>query len=192
MKPFREWKLLDKILLISGSTTLLLFIGYIIGTHRAPREFYLPSGYNGWVMIRYEKSGGQKCLTDEGTRRIVVGKNGIADVQEEYEGGWGKEAYFYWDGLVATEIPRDVATAEMHKTFIHGVKTGYPDHTETYRLIAPDSDTTLWDGTEISRGSTEKLDVRAGRKTVEWFYISSEPLPYGNPIPPRDTTRLTW
>jgi Family of unknown function (DUF6843) len=78
---------------------------------RTPYRYLIPSGYVGWVEVRFGFAGEPELPIHEGFRIVRFSKEGILKTSSRLENGWAKDEYYYYDG-------------EEKKKLSDGYKTG--------------------------------------------------------------------
>ncbi|MCB9230330.1 MAG: hypothetical protein H6581_01590 [Bacteroidia bacterium] len=173
LKKFTRLKLLDKILIISGLTLLAGLVLYVFFSKRPDRHFVVPAGYEGWVTIRYEKPDASPFPLENGAIMIRVSDSGYAETSDRYMKGWGRDEFFTLEN--GKEIPLEYSRKEgVERVFrVHHRLAEYKNWDDLIVTMEPNSDTSLFDGTKISREDTT-VSVNAGRKLMQHFYLTNE------------------
>jgi hypothetical protein len=171
----RKKRFLNRILIVCGSSAVLLFAGYVFFTHRGPRHYYLPKGYTGWVTVRFEKPGTPALEEKDGVEILHIPSNGLLETSSKLHTGWSKDAFFY-EGE-STPIPKGETCQDQSCTTIHDLKEECMYYNEILFSLPEQCDTTLWDGAKISKNGGN-ADIRSGRKTLVHFYVSNGPQPF--------------
>jgi hypothetical protein len=174
----RKKRFLNRILLVCGTSAVLLLAGYVWYLKRPSYRFYFPEGFRGWVTVKFEKPG-TKALTEEnGALRFDVPPDGILETSSSYKEGWGKDFFFQaqsngkWKEMAKNE---EINHATL--TRIQGWKSSAMRYDSLVLKLPNPSDTVLWDGGRISRNG-DAVEIRPGRPVLLHFYYSPEPIPY--------------
>ncbi len=164
-------------LLVCGGSALLAFALYILFTKRQARYYYIPEGYTGWVTVKYEKEGQPPLKEVDGTWELRIPASGVLETSSSLGSGWARDEFFWTDGVNDEKIPRKVDVDGEAMRSVHDREEGSPDYSELMINMPDGSDTTLWDGTRISKQG-QSVEVRSGRNLLEHFYITAEPQPF--------------
>lgn len=175
MKRFQSLKRIEKIILLSFVFSIAMMFALWLMDKEPDRDFYIPAGYNGWLTIRYEVVGAEPLPLEDGRQQIVFNAEGIAETSSELEVGWRRDNYFWRSAAGDTPIPKSLEQEGEYYLYVQKHEYYVHDHLAVLKGLPPGSDTTLWDGTEISRGEAQEVSYEKGRKTLEYFYISVEP-----------------
>ena len=175
----RKKRLLNRILIVSGASAVLLLAGYVWYLKRPSYHFYLPEGYKGWVTVRFEKPGAPALPEDAGGGlRFEIPATGIFETSSKYKEGWAQDEYFQRaasGGSVPLE--RTVSKNNQDLTLVHETISASMAYDSIIVGLTDPSDTLLWDGARISRNG-EAVEVRSGRKVLLHFYFSGQYEPY--------------
>lgn len=168
----RKKRLFNRVLFVSGGSAVLLFAGYLFFTHRPAQHFYIPEGYAGWVTVKFEKPGAPALPVKDGVVEYHIPPNGILETSTKLRTGWSND-HFYWDGASGSkEIPKHVDCNGKDCRWVHDIKEAPMDYDRMILSLPAMSDTLLWDGARISK-TDNQAEVRAGRKTMLHFWVSS-------------------
>jgi hypothetical protein len=187
----RKKRLLNRVLLVSGSSAVLLFAGFLFFTHRAAQHYFIPKGYSGWVTVRFEKAGTPPLPEKDGVVEYHIPANGILETSSKLVTGWSRDEFF-WESPAGTElIPKKVDCQNQSCRWVHDLKETPMNYESVILGLPEQSDTLLWDGARISK-KAESVEVRTGRKTMLHFWVSAQPEPFfydHDSLPP---TLLRW
>lgn len=175
MKGFKSLKRIEKIILISFVFSIGMMFALWLMDKEPDRDFYVPAGYEGWLTIRYEVAGAEPIPMQEGRQQIVFSAEGIAETSSELTVGWRRDNYFWRSSEGDTPIPKSIEKEGEYYLQVQKHEYYSLDHLALLKSLTPGTDTTLWDGTEITRGEEQEVSYEKGRKTLEYFYISAEP-----------------
>ncbi|TAE55053.1 MAG: hypothetical protein EAZ89_06075 [Bacteroidetes bacterium] len=181
-------KLLDKIIIVSFATTLLTLLGYIAFQKKANRDFYLPAQYSGWVKIRYLVPGAPALESIDGVQQIVIPDSGVLDTSSPLEIGWRRDRFFRME----SNTPRPIATYEQSgsetRILLHMHSYYARNYESLLQNLPVGADTTLPDNTRLRKPSERRVSYTAGKKSIEYFYISAAyeaisftPPPFNDP-----------
>jgi hypothetical protein len=170
-------RLFNRVLLVSGGSAVLLFVGYLFFTHRPAQHFFLPKGYSGWVTVRFEKPEAAPLPEKDGHIEFHIPPSGILETSTKLKTGWSRDEFFWEDQGVITAIPKHVQVADSSCRWVHDLKEECMSYDKIILDLAPHSDTLLWDKARISKTENE-AEVRSGRKTLLHFWVSERPRPY--------------
>ena len=170
----RKKRLFNRVLLVSGASALLLFVGYVYFTKRSPRHYLIPKNFEGWVTIKYEKPNAPPLPEKEGVVVLEIPASGILETSSPLPYGWSRDDFFWREGTQTTKIPRQVQVGEEPMRQVHDRDETHQRYDEIILGLPEQIDTVLWDGAKISK-SGEQIDLRSGRNTLEHFFISSPP-----------------
>lgn len=170
----RKKRLLNRVLLVSGSSAVLLFAGFLFFTHRDAQHYFIPKGYSGWVTIKFEKAGAPALPEKDGAVEYHIPATGILETSSKLVTGWSRDEFF-WESQAGTElIPKKVDCGENICRWVHDLKESPMNYESVILSLPEQSDTLLWDGARISKRS-ESVEVRTGRKTMVHFWVSATP-----------------
>ena len=118
----RKKRLFNRLLLVSGSSAVLLFAGYLFFTHRPAQHYFIPEGYAGWVTVRFEKAGTPALPLVDGVVEYHIPSTGILETSSKLETGWSRDEFF-WEGPSGRQlIPKKVdCGSDMCRT-VHDIK----------------------------------------------------------------------
>ncbi|MBX7242997.1 MAG: hypothetical protein K1X92_14740 [Bacteroidia bacterium] len=154
---------------------------------RKNKDFYIPEGFTGWVTIRYDIPGIPPLPEKEGALQLVIPKNGILNTSTAFEDGWSRDRFFRYDSLnKSIEIPRHLSQNNQTLKWIHWYESHIRSHQQLIPGLKNGTDTLFYDGTRIIKKDSLNVQYIEGRKTIETFYISSQPenLQYNPPANP--------
>ena len=181
----KQTKLFNRILIISGTSALALFFGYVIFTKRPNMKYYVPKDYEGWVTIRFEIENAPPLPKVDGEYELYIPNSGTLETSTRLKYGWGRQEYYFWDGEDPTQVEPFVKWEKQEgeterRGHIHSLHEQHIDTLDVIAVLdaAPDlKDTTLFDGTTIVKNG-ENVDVRTGRDLFQHFYLSKERQPF--------------
>lgn len=164
-------------LLVCGSSALLAFALYILFTKRTPRNYFIPKGYSGWVTIKYEKEGAPALQDVDGSLEVRIPSSGVLETSSPLTSGWARDDFYFSNGGSDELIPRKVDVDGEAMRSVHDRDETTQDYSELIIALPDKADTTLWDGTKISKNG-QSVEVRTGRNLLEHFYVSETPKPF--------------
>lgn len=173
----RKKRFLNRMLLVSGASALLLFAGYVIFTKRTPRNYFIPKGYEGWVTVKYEKEGAPPLPEVDGAYELIIPSNGLLETSTAFRDGWSRDTYFWKSGESTEEIPKSVDVNGEPCRYVHDLEASNMSFNKIILSLPDQSDTVLWEGTRISKDG-KKVSVRTGRKVMEHFFVTPEATPF--------------
>lgn len=173
----RKRRFFNRMLLVSGGSALLAFALFILFSKRQARYYYIPDGYSGWVTIKYEKENAPALKEVDGVWELRIPPSGVLETSSELSSGWARDEFFWSKGGGNELIPRKVDVDGEAMRTVHDREESTQDYTELIIALDDGADTTLWDGTRISKEG-QSVEVRTGRNLLEHFYISAEPKPF--------------
>ncbi|MFK7920536.1 MAG: hypothetical protein AB8H47_01200 [Bacteroidia bacterium] len=171
----RSLKRVEKIILISFGFSILMMVGLWVMDKEDNRDFYLPTGHEGWVTIRYEVADAPPLAYKDGNLQIVIPANGIVETSSRVTVGWRKDSYFWRSSAGDTPIPSSIKKDGEYYLYLSRHEYYTKDHLDVLKMLQSGQDTLLADNTRISRGEEQEVSYEKGRKTLEYFYISAEP-----------------
>ncbi len=173
----RKKRLFNRLLIVSGSSAVLLFAGYLFFTHRPAQHYFIPEGYAGWVTVRFEKPSAAALPVVDGAVQYHIPPSGILETSSKLETGWSRDEFF-WEGPSGIQpIPKKVDCATEMCRSVHDIKEDCMDYKAILLSLPAQSDTLLWDGARISK-TDDQAEVRSGRKTMLHFWVSAKPEPF--------------
>jgi hypothetical protein len=187
----RKKRLLNRVLLVSGASAVLLFAGYVLYLKRMPRHYVVPAGQEGWVTVRFEKAGAPALPEQDGAYLIQVPAGGLLETSTRLEDGWARDAFFEAGPGGKTEFPKGQTVDGESRTRIHDLKLKVMRYDSIVARLPDGVDTTLWDGARISK-SGSNVEVRSGRPTLLHFYLTAAPRPYFFPHDSLPLARQYW
>ena len=184
----RKLKRVEIIILVGFISSGLTLLGFWWNNKQTNRDFYLPAGYDGWIMISYGVEGAPPLPMVDGIQQIQVPDSGILLTSSPLEIGWRRDRYFWVeaDGT-QREVPQITQQEAGPAIHLHQHQYLSRNYMEIGKLLEPGQDTTLADETEITRTNTGMLNYKPGLKSLEYFYLSAEaqPLQFNPPPNPR-------
>lgn len=187
----RKKRLFNRILLVSGASAVLLFAGYVFFTYRAPRKFFIPQSYSGWVTIKFEKPNAPALSEKDGFLEFHIPQNGILETSSRLKTGWGRDLFFSESSGNAVEIPKMEVCGENECRRVHDFTEENRDYSEEILALADGGDSIYWDEARIGK-TGNSVNVRAGRKTMIHFWVSAKPEPFFYVHDSLTTTLKTW
>lgn len=173
----RKKRLLNRVLLVSGGSAVLLFMGYLFFTHRTAHHYFIPKGFSGWVTVKFEKPNAPALVEKDGALEFRIPTTGVLETSSKLKTGWSRDE-FYWEGPGGTElIPKQVACGTESCRWVHDLQESEMGYESVIMGLPETADTLLWDGARISR-QNESVEVRSGRKTMIHFWVSEAPKPF--------------
>lgn len=173
----RKKRFINRMLLVSGLSAVLLFAGYVLYTKRSSRHFFIPKGYEGWVTIKYEKPDAPALPEVDGILQVKIPSSGILETSDRYKDGWSRDMYFWSGNGGGEEIPKSVDVNGTPSRYVHDHEGATMGLDDIIRSLPEKVDTVLWEGTRISRDGA-KVSVRTGRKVMEHFFVTPEATPF--------------
>ncbi len=188
---FSKRKLIDKILIVSGSMVFIMLIFYLFITYRAPRQYLLKPGFSGWVTVKYEKPHAGNMNREGKNRVFEVPDNGMLETNERFDFGWGKDDFFWLKDGKREPIPAVISSDEGMRSWVHHKMADYAKLDCLLTQVGRYSDTLLFDGSKVERQG-DTVNVTHGRKVLQHFFISSKPEKIGFQPPPLPEERKWW
>ena len=173
----RKLTLFDKALIVSGLSAVAVFALYVFVMNRPPRQYYIPQNFSGWVTIKYEKPNAPALEEKNGYLQVIIPENGIVETSSKLESGWSRDEHYWMIDAKTTLIPKSIGEAEDRKRYVHDDLEENMAIDSILMKLPMECDTTLWDGTRISKRG-EKADVRSGRKVLQHFFVTAQPAPF--------------
>lgn len=188
----RKKRLLNRILLVSGSSAVLLLMGYVWYLKRPAYHFYLPQSYKGWVTVKFEKPGAPELPLEDGALRFNIPPTGVLETSSKYKEGWGKDHFFVIgaDGKYVEAARSETVNGETH-TRVHDWESEAMSYDSLIVRLPDPCDSLIWDGGRISRNGNA-VEVRQGRKVLLHFYYSGDLQPYFFPHDSLPPHRKFW
>jgi len=175
----RKLKRIEIIILVGFIASALTFVGFWWNSKKPNRDFYLPPGYHGWVMVHYGVSDAPALPMQGEVQQLVIPESGILKTSTELQIGWRRDRYFWGrPGDSLRPVPPVVDQDGEQRLYIHQKQFFSRSYMDLAKRLAPGQDTTLADGTEIEKFGTGYLNYRPGQKTLEYFYLSAVPRPF--------------
>lgn len=184
----RKWKLVDKIILVSGLAFAAFMLVFWLFLKRSNKDYYLPQGFEGWVMIQYGAPGELPLPEKEGVLQVSVSASGHATTSTALDEGWGRDRYFWVGEGDTVQIPSSEKVAGDFYLYLHGHSYQFYSHEALLKVLPLGTDTLLWDETRITMEAEGEVSYQPGEKTLEYFYISSQPQPIQF-VPPENPSR---
>lgn len=166
---------IEKVILLSFGLSAVVILGVWLLDKQPNRDFFLPQGYEGWVVVQYEVPHAPPFELKEGRQQIVFDEQGVARTSEKMEVGWRRDVYYWKDGSSITPIPPSVERNGEYFLHLHGHEFYSRSHLALIDQLPEGRDTVLWDGTRIEKLKNQEISYQKGRKTLEYFYISNAP-----------------
>lgn len=184
----RKWKLLDKIILVSGLAFAAFMIVFWLFLKRSNKDYYLPRGFVGWVTIRYQLPDAAPLPERDGVLQVSVSEEGVAETSTALDEGWGRDRYFWVGEGDTVQIPASEKVAGDFHLYLHGHSYQFYSHEDLIKTLPVGADTLLWDGTKITMEAEAEVSYQPGEKTLEYFYLSkqSQPIRF---VPPENPSR---
>lgn len=173
----RKKRLFNRVLLVSGSSAVLLFAGYVFFTYRSPRKFFIPEGYAGWVTVKFEKPNAAPLPTKDGYVEFDIPPSGVLETSSKLETGWSRDDFYYKGANGVTEIPKMEPCGENECRRVHDFKEECRDYSQEILALEDLGDSLYWDGARIGKRG-KSVNVRTGRKTLIQFWVSKNPEPF--------------
>ncbi|MEM9984321.1 MAG: hypothetical protein AAF804_04435, partial [Bacteroidota bacterium] len=121
----------------------------------------------------------------EETQQIHIPSDGLLETSTLLEIGWRRDRFFWISEKGDTlAIPSLVEDEGGGKIYLHQRQFFSRSHVDLAAEMPSGSDTTLADGTEISKLGSGYLNYKPGKKSLEYFYLSAEPQPFQFNPPP--------
>jgi len=180
----RKLKLTEKIILLSTLFMAIFLIGFWLSLQRTGRKYILPVGFSGWVTIQYSQPDASPLPLVDGFWELKIPPSGYLETSSQLEKGWGKDVFF-WEGPEGQHpIPNYTESSEGLRMHIHGRDIRHYSHEDLLQELPVGTDTTLWDGTQLSRPSESEVSYRPGKVSLEYFYLFDTPQLLDVPLPP--------
>lgn len=171
----RKLTKIEKITLVAFCNLLLILIILWVMEKEPNRDYYIPKGYEGWVMIHYNIPDKAPIEKKDGVLQYHIPKAGILETNEDLEIGWRRDRFFWYEGEKLEEIPSSVKIEDEYHIYIHRHKYYARSHMDIVEDLPVGIDTFLWDKTHITKENANEVDYMPGKKTLEYFYVSSKP-----------------
>jgi hypothetical protein len=187
----RKKRLLNRVLLTSGLSAVLLLAGFVLYMKRSARQYVVPAGMNGWVTVRFEKPNAPALPEENGALVLRIPADGLLATSSKLSDGWARDAYFEEGPTGRLEFSKGVTIDGEARTRIHDLQLK-PMRYDSIVMALPDGiDTVLWDGARISK-SGNNVEIRSGRVSLLHFYLSAEPQPFFFPHDSLPLARQYW
>ena len=184
----RKLKLLDKLIIVSGTTFALFMIVFWLFLKRSNKDYYLPAGFEGWVTVKYGVPGAAPLAAKEGVLQVVISDSGYVETATPLDEGWGRDRYFWVGAGDTVQIPSSVKKEGDYYLHLHGHSYQFYSHEALLTLLPEGADTLLWDGTRIAMKKEGEVSYQPGDKTLEYFYLSAQPQPIQF-VPPQNPSQ---
>jgi hypothetical protein len=184
----RKWKLLDKIIVVSGLAFAAFMIVFWLFLKRSNKDYYLPRGFEGWVAVRYQVPGALPLPEKGGVLQVSVSSRGLAETSTPLDEGWGRDRFFWVGAEDTVQIPSAEKVDGDFYLYLHAHSYQFYSHESLLKTLPEGADTLLWDGTKITMKDGGEVSYQPGEKTLEYFYISEKPQPIRF-VPPENPSR---
>lgn len=164
----------NRLLIVIGISAGITFFAYVYFTKRLARHYFIPKGYSGWVTVKFEKKDAPPLPEKDGAYQLYIPESGVLETSTDLEYGWARDEHYWWDGQKAELIPKKEEDSEEYVRYVHDSKDDNMDFTVIIQELPNASDTTLWEGTRISKNG-DVVDVQGGRKVMHHFFVSEKP-----------------
>jgi hypothetical protein len=171
----RKLTKIEKITLVAFLNLLIILLVLWLMEKKPNRDYYLPKGYEGWVMIHYNIPDKPPIETKEGVLQFHVPETGILETSSELAIGWRRDRFFWTSEAGIEEIPSSVKIEDEYHLYIHRHKYYARSHVDIIEGLAVGTDTVLWDKTHITKVHANEVDYMPGKKTLEYLYVSAKP-----------------
>lgn len=171
----RKLKKIEKITLVAFLNLLLILIILWLMEKRPNRDYYIPKGYEGWVMIHYNIPDTPPLEKKDGVLQFVIPESGFMETTSELDIGWRRDRFFWQTENGVEEVPSSVEIDGEYHIYIHRHKYYARSHMGIVKGLPVGTDTILWDQTKITKENANEVDYMPGKKTLEYFYVSAEP-----------------
>lgn len=71
------------------------FFNYYFTNRRAPRQFLIPDGYQGFVVVAFDRSSCPEAENHDGISVFRISSQGDLCTSTDLAGGFGEDSYFY-------------------------------------------------------------------------------------------------
>jgi hypothetical protein len=142
---------------------------------RIPTAYELPSGYTGWVTVKFEKPNAPPLETVNGYYIIKISDSGFAETSSKIEDGWAQDKYYWLEGDKENILPQ---YTEDKTSMIHAEMYRDADYRN---FVNPD---TLQIGKEYILNDDSKIiklddnggiSYESGRHLLFTFFVSKKP-----------------
>lgn len=171
----RKLSKIEKITLVAFCNLLFILIVLWLMEKEPNRDYYIPKGYEGWVMIHYNIPDKAPIAEQEGVLQFRIPESGVLETHDGLEIGWRRDRFFWYEGDQVEEIPSSVKIDDEYHIYIHRHKYYARSHMHIVKDLPVGIDTFLWDKTHITKENANEVDYMPGKKTLEYFYVSAEP-----------------
>jgi hypothetical protein len=187
----RKKRLLNRVLLVSGTSAVLLFAGYVLYMKRMPRHYVVPAGMEGWVTVRFEKPGAPALPEEDGALVLNIPQDGLLMTSSKLVDGWARDAFFEQGPGGRKEFDKGETVDGQARTRIHDLKLKTMRYDSIVTRLPDGVDTTLWDGARISKNG-DIVEIRSGRPSLLHFYLTPVPQPFFFPHDSLPLARQYW
>jgi len=84
-----------------------LFFSQGCDKQRKPDKVIVPSGFSGWITVRYRVAGAPPLPIENGKNIIRIDPSGAISTSSNYEVGLAKDEYYFENSHMLTPIPED-------------------------------------------------------------------------------------
>ncbi|MEL6134203.1 MAG: hypothetical protein AAFR59_12640 [Bacteroidota bacterium] len=170
----RKLKKVEIIILIGFINCALAYVGMWLWFKAPDRDFFLPQDYTGWVKIKYSVPSAAPLPEIDGVQQVIIPDSGYLETSTSLNVGWRKDRFFWQDGS-DEEIETFFVDGEEPYRYVSDHQSYSVFHEDIIKSLKPGTDTTLADETEIDLDLTKRLNYQPGKKSLEYFYLSSQP-----------------
>jgi len=171
----RKLSKIEKITLVAFFNLVLILVILWLMEKKPNRDYFIPKGYEGWVMIHYNIPDHALLEKKEGVLQFRIPESGIMETSSELNIGWRRDRFFWTSEAGIEEIPSSVKINEEYHIYIHRHKYYARSHVHIVEDLPVGTDTILWDKTHITKENVNEVDYMPGKKTLEYFYVSAKP-----------------
>ncbi|MEM6806150.1 MAG: hypothetical protein AAF696_32430 [Bacteroidota bacterium] len=171
----RKLKKIEKVTLVAFLNLLVILIVLWLMEKKPNRDYYIPKGYEGWVMIHYNIPDKPPLEKKEGVLQFNIPASGIMETNSDLNLGWRRDRFFWYSEEGIEEIPASVKIEDGYHMYIHMHKYYARSHVGIVESLPVGTDTILWDQTHITKENATEVDYMPGKKTLEYFYVSAKP-----------------
>lgn len=171
----RKLTKIEKITLVAFLNLLLILVILWLMEKEPNRDYFIPKGYEGWVMIHYNIPDQAPIEKKDGVLQYNIPASGTLETHEDLVIGWRRDRFFWTSAAGIEEIPSSVKIEDEYHIYIHRHKYYARSHVDIIEALPVGTDTILWDKTHITKEHANEVDYMPGKKTLEYFYVSAEP-----------------